>query len=331
MTKAKATKGKAARMTRKEFDELPDDKLPYQARCWDWVLHNPTPEEIEHIQKEACVFYRYCLYGQELCPTTGGLHLQGMVVFPNGKTRAGVVSALGPRISCRQLYSSEERLADYCAKDGITWENDPLRRPVSQEDNGLKGAARTKDILRLAKAGLFDELEATYPDAWFYQQRAIMSARGHIIKNNVPLDGILDNYWIYGEPGTGKGQYVDSLTDNYYTKAADEKWWCGFDGQPDVLMDDLGRGIVPLLGKFKLWTDRKPFNAEVKGGNWLIRPKRTFITSHWHPRDIIDNPKDLASITRRFQIIEIKDEKALWYPRENIIRPKLAVRVDVVM
>lgn len=318
-------KSKGTKRSRKEFEKLSDAELPYQTRCWDFTLNNYTEEEVLHIQTVA--EYRFCGYGKEIAPTTGTPHLQGMVIFANGKTRKGVIAVLGPRISCRQMYSSEEALLDYVEKGGDWWEKG--ERPVSQAENGESSKQRTINILGLAKEGKFDELEERYPEAWFYQQRAIMSARGHTIKNNVCLDGVLENYWIFGKSGVGKGLYVDSMSTAYYTKAADEKWWCGYNGENDVLMDDLGKGIIPLLGKFKLWTDRKPFNAEVKGGNWLIRPTRVFVTSHWHPSEIVTDPDDLEAILRRFQVVEIVDGQAQWHERERIEKPPVPVKVMV--
>lgn len=317
-----------SKRTRAEFEALSPDELPFQSRVWDFTLNNYTPEEEEAIQNSS--EYRFCTYGKEVAPTTGTPHLQGMVVFKNARTRAGVLQVLGARISCRQLYSSVESLMTYCQKGGDMWEKGT--RPVTPEECGLQGKARTVDILRLAKAGLFNELEEKYPEAWFYQQRSIMAARGHILVNNVSLDGVLDNYWIYGEPGVGKGMYVDTLSGSYYTKAADEKWWCGYNGQEDVLLDDLGEGILPLMGKFKLWTCRKPFQAEVKGGGWLIRPKRIFVTSQWHPKDIAKG-SDVDAIMRRFQIIHLVSVDGLTipqrHPRTNVDKPVFGPAVDV--
>lgn len=316
-------KSSGTKRNRVEWEAKSPEELPDQTRTWDFTLNNYTPEEEEHIQQSS--EYRFCLYGHEIAPTTGTPHLQGMVIFKNAKTRGGVIKVLGPRISCRQLYSSVDSLMDYCEKGADTWEKGV--RPVTPEDCGLQGKARTVDILRLAKAGLFDELELTYPDAWFYQQKAIMTARGHMLKNNVSLDGILDNYWIFGESGQGKGMYVDSLTQKYYPKAAETKWWDGFDGEEDVVIDDVGAPLLAIWGQFKQWTDRKPFTAEVKGAGWLIRPKRVFVTAHKHPSHYIKDPDELMAILRRFQLVEIVNEEAIWYERERVAQPKLAVRV----
>lgn len=320
MTKTK----KGTKRTRKEFEE---GEEPYQARCWDFTLNNYTPDECLHIQTVA--EFRFCGFGKEIAPSTGTPHLQGMVCFKNAKTRAGVVAVIGARISCRPLYSSEEKLLEYCEKGGDWWEKG--ERPVSKEDQGLQGKARTVDILRLAKAGQFDELEALYPEAWFYQQRAIMSARSHTLRNNVPLDGILENYWIFGDSGVGKGMYIDTVAKAPYIKAASTKWWCGYAGEDDVVLDDMDAAIIPLLGEFKLWTCRKPFNAEVKGGNWLIRPKRIFVTSQWSPTRLFKaHPEHLAAIMRRFQIIEIeRDGTCTAFERVHTEKPVLKPLVYV--
>ena len=325
-----ATKKAGAKPRPKVSKLLSERPEPGQARLWAWTLNNYSQSEEDFLRSlvpsGVC---NYMKFGHEICPTTGTPHLQGVLGFPGLKTKPGALKACAcirtngkNAISMAPTYASLASNMKYTGKDGQEVFEAGVP-PMDPKSKGQCSKERTVAILTLAKAGNFAQLEAEYPEAWFYQQRAIMSARGHVIRNNVSLDGILENYWIFGESGQGKGMYVDTLTTNYFTKAADEKWWCGYDGQTDVLLDDLGKGILPLMGKFKLWTDRKPFNAEVKGGNWLIRPTRVFVTSHWHPSEIIHDPDDLAAVMRRFQLVEIVDHQPVELERVNVTKPVL--------
>jgi len=334
-----APKKTGAKPKTKVSKQLSERKEPGQARIWAWSLMNPTQSEEEFLKtlvgSGVC---GYMKFGHEIAPTTGTPHLQGVLSFPGLKTKGGALKAcacmrIDPEdgisknaIYMRPTYAALLSNQEYVAKEGhdIYEAGD---EPMDPKAKGESSRERTIKLLSMAKRGEFAALEAEYPEAWFYQQRAIMSARGHVIRNNVPLDGVLENYWVFGKSGQGKGMYVDTLTTNYFSKAADEKWWCGFDGQEDVLLDDLGKGILHLVGKFKLWTDRKPFNAEVKGGNWLIRPKRLFVTSHWHPSEVITDPDDLEAVMRRFQLVEIVDHQPVWFERVNIEKPVLKPKI----
>jgi len=46
------------------------------------------------------------------------------------------------------------------------------------------------------------------------------------------------------------------------------KWWDGYSGQRVVLLEDFRH--ADLADYLKIWTDRYPFTAEIKGGT--VRP-----------------------------------------------------------
>lgn len=180
--------------------------------------------------------------------------------------------------------------------------------------------------MRLAKAGLFTELEETYPDAWFYQQRQIMTQRYRAIARTESLDGVLDNVWIFGPPRVGKTDLVRQLAPGAYVKPADTKWWDHYDGQDNVILDDLTRGFYDTA--FKTWTDRHAFIAETKFGTMQVRPKRIVVTSNKPPSHYFPSDEDMEAIYGRFQIIEVKAGRAIRYPRVHTEKPPPLVWED---
>lgn len=108
--------------------------------------------------------------------------------------------------------------------------------------------------------------------------------------NSAPTDlDKLTNVWIYGPPGTGKSRSARLDYGVYYDKPIN-KWWCNYDLQPTVILDDFSREHSVLGAHLKRWADLYPFTAETKGGACLIRPQRIVVTSNYTIEEIWSDP-----------------------------------------
>ena len=113
--------------------------------------------------------------------------------------------------------------------------------------------------------------------------------------------------WVYGEPGIGKSRAVWSLFPNAYPKMAN-KWWDGYQGELDVVLDDLGTHM--LFDLIKRWSDRYKVIGEVKGLSCSLRYVNFCVTSNYSIRELAVKSNlevdevTIQAIQRRF--VEVK-------------------------
>lgn len=81
--------------------------------------------------------------------------------------------------------------------------------------------------------------------------------------------------WISGPLRCEKDYAVRNL-ESLYVKNIN-KWWDGYKNEKYVLISDVEPSHCNWLAYFlKIWTDRYPFLAEIKGSSMTIRPRAIF-------------------------------------------------------
>lgn len=160
---------------------------------------------------------------------------------------------------------------------------------------------------QLAKSGNLEEIEADVKIKYYSTLKKI--AFDHSVPPE-PLDAVC-GVWIWGPPGVGKSHSAREWYGKVFNKNLN-KWWDGYKGEDAVLLDDVSVEHKTWIGYFlKIWADKYPFQAEVKGGTLNIRPKKLIVTSNY-PIDHLwgDQFALLEAIQRRFYVIKI--EKPLY-------------------
>ena len=237
---------------------------------------------------------KYMIYGREI-GEEGTPHLQGYIAFVSQKTFSAVKS-IHPRAHWEVAKGDAESNREYCSK-----ENDYIEvglMPVSQKRKGESEAERWKSARVSAEEGRLEEIP---DDIYIRYYRTLKEIKkDHMVK---PSDlESLENYWIWGKPGCGKSRSARERFPDFYAKMMN-KWWDGYQGEENILLDDFEIDGKVLGHHLKIWGDRYAFVAETKGGALNIRPKRIIVTSNYSPEMIFGEDREmLAAILRRFNV-----------------------------
>jgi hypothetical protein len=108
-------------------------------------------------------------------------------------------------------------------------------------------------------------------------------------------------YVFWGRTGTGKSKRAwEEATLSAYPKGPTSIWWCGYQGQEHVVIDEF-RGQIGISHVLR-WFDRYPVSVETKGSSVVLQAKKIWITSNispdnWYP-DLDEETKN--ALRRRF-------------------------------
>ena len=259
---------------------------------------------------------RYIVYGKEIGEKEGTPHLQGFVMFTNKRSLQAIRKLFK---GCHVLPSYDSYSAMlYCKKgeqSSKEWkkfhENGPNygknadftergKPPMSRKQKGQKGKEYWENILKLAKAGDHDQIDAEIQIKFAKTLDYIYNKEQ--TKKRKYVDTEIKHEWYYGPTGTGKSRKARTENPEAYLKMCN-KWWDHYQDEEVVLIEDFDKNHKVLCHHLKIWADRYPFLAEFKGGARKIRPKKIIVTSNYSPKDIWEEDQDLEPILRRFHII----------------------------
>lgn len=270
-----------------------------RAHCFTWNNYPATYADV--LGGLDC---RYVVAGEELAPNTGTPHLQGYVVWKNGKSESAVRRIL---VGCHiTVARGNHRQNDsYCRKtrdedehpNGVIYARGDL--PADPADRGDAEANRWEDAWDAAKSGRIDDIPA---DIRVRQYGTLRRIERDFMPEMERLAGPCGT-WIWGIAGCGKTKAVLDQFPDAYPKPRNQ-WWDGYQREEIVLLDDVDRFDVKLGGKLKHWADSYPFIGEIKGGSVKIRPKRLIVTSQYRIEDIWNDTETREALMRRFVVVE---------------------------
>lgn len=263
---------------------------PRRSRGWCFTLNNYVDEDIEQVNQVEC---QYIIYGKEV-GNQGTPHLQGYIHFSSDKTLRMVKLLLGPRYHLEARLGTIKEAIEYCKKDGDFVERGKILARGTPSDKELQW----KEIISMAETGRIGELKETYPRHYLQYFKTLMSIRAYKSK---PLDGELQHEWWYGPTGTGKSRKAWEDFPDHYSKPLN-KWWDGYHGQDVVVIEEWEPRNECTASKLKIWADRYPFPAEIKGGTIeRVRPTKIIVTSNYTIEECFPRAEDHLPLKRRFR------------------------------
>lgn len=222
---------------------------------------------------------------------TGYEHWQVNVAFKTKVTMFKVKEIFGT--SSHVVITDSKKSLDY------VWKED-TRVAGTQFELGALAMKRNCDkdwdaVLDSVKKGKFEEVPSDI----------LIRCYGNLKKIHVdslsPDPCVKEVYVFWGTTGTGKSKRAwEEATFNAYPKDPNSKFWDGYRGQQEVVIDEF-RGAISISHMLR-WLDRYPTIVEVKGSSCVLACKRVWITSNlspdqWYPD--LDEETRLA-LRRRF-------------------------------
>lgn len=229
----------------------------------------------------------------EVGQDTGYRHWQLMVGMRRKCRLAAIKKLFGER--CHAELSRSAAADNYVCKEETSVAGTRFElgeKPIKRND------PKDWDKIRvLARAGKLEDIPGDIYVRCYNQLRRI--ATDHL--QPVAIERTVVCYW--GKTGTGKSRSAWSEAgESAYPKDPRSKFWDGYRGQENVVMDEFRGGID--VAHLLRWFDRYPVNVEVKGSSVALSAKKIWITSNLDPRKWYEGLDEdtLGALLRRLNI-----------------------------
>lgn len=240
---------------------------------------------------------KYLVFQKETGPS-GTPHIQGYCSSQSARTRASWCTLLGGHAHVASARGTAEENKKYCTKEDT---RDAGTEPA--EYGELPSQGRRSDIdavYALAREGASErDIAEADPTSYIKYSTGIKRV---LLLHQCKRSWKTNVFWWYGSTGTGKSREAIERFPDAYWKPGSTKWWDGYDGESDVIIDDYRRDLCTFAELLRL-LDRYPLVVEQKGGSRQFVARNVVITTPRSPRDtwIGRTDEDLAQLERRIE------------------------------
>lgn len=225
---------------------------------------------------------------------SGYCHWQIMVAFKSKQSLNGVRSVFG---DVHAELSRSSAADSYCQKEDTLV--DGTRFELGSKPFSRNCKIEWESVWNAAKSGSYELVPANVRVVNYRTLRTISS--DFATTRGMERECLV--FW--GKTGSGKSRRAwEEAGVEAYSKDPRTKFWCGYDGEENVIIDEFRGGID--ISHILRWTDRYPVRVELKGSSRPLNAKKIWITSNlspvmWYP--MIDE-ETLAALMRRMVVTE---------------------------
>ncbi len=255
---------------------------------------------------------RFIVWQLEICDESGRLHHQGYVEFKRSMRRDAAKRLLGgDHIHIEPRRGTQSETISYCKEIGkraATTAAHPHPGPhvigtmaASQRANAL---SKWRSVLDMIKANVNgQELCEAHPSIIGMYNRGVNAMRFIQMKTNSRIWRSLNCEWYWGPTGLGKSRKAEYFNNAGYrlsTYADKTTWWDGYEGEKDVIIDELVRGSIPYAELLCI-LDGYQYRLGTKGGHTYALWTHVVITSNSSPQELYG--MDIAPLLRRLNTV----------------------------
>lgn len=254
-------------------------------RNWCFTINNYTADEIEACKQ---LKYTYIIIGDEK-GENGTPHLQGYVEFADAHSMSAIKKTLS-RAHLEISKGNAEHNKAYCSKEKTLFEDGKPKRQGKRNDiqrvrDDLSDGANMRSIVSTATS-----------------LQSIRIAEIYLTYNEPKRNWKPIVKWYWGPTGTGKTFTAYKELEDVYTAGDTAKWWQGYDGHENVIIDDFRSSFIRFNELLKL-LDAYPYLVEVKGGSRQFLARNIIITSPFPPTEVYNTSEEVEQLIRRIDEI----------------------------
>ena len=290
--------------------------------AWVFTYNKQNEEDLDiYRNKFSQEKIKYLVANIEIAPKTGKQHIQGYVVVNEKQSMKQMkkILGMGDSVHLEKRFGTHEEARDYCLKSES---KHPDYKPLifgeykqgARTDLGtLKDFIKEGGTMRQALEHIGNPQQVKMCETYLKYFETGRDWKPYV-------------KWLHGPTGSGKTKlaFAESDPTNRYVAMSTAKWWDGYDGHSDIIIDDMRSDFCKYHELLTL-LDRYEMRIEVKGATRQFKPKRIWITSCYHPKDMYRTVEDKGQLLRRLDEIVYVD-----YSEEcpKVDFPKTAVIED---
>ncbi len=243
----------------------------------------------------------WCQLGCHIGRKSGRIHLHAVIALKR-KKRKTALRKIYPAWDIEPRYGSIESNKVYLSK------NNEYRELGIKPKGTLKD--RWAEVVKCAKEHRIGDIEPMM-QVKFYGNIKRIAADNPVSLPSLPVKKC--HYWIYNPVSdAGKTWYAEHRWPGFYPKKPQNKWWGGYNGQDAVIINNVTPEHMYKQSPLRMnlvspWADTPAFNCEIKGEEFLIRPKCIIVTSQYSIEQIFGySNTELNAAYTRFILLDLE-------------------------